>query len=445
MTTFPQQVIAQSLASALAATGVPARAEGQGVHWHVDAGPRHAKTVRVHCFNYDRGVSALIVGMNPANTRTGQRTETEPPREGAEYLTVLHEHQALVADGRTADLAAVQAAVKAWLAGRTLTELETIAPYVDAEGRVMRAIAAGIDPALRRDLGGDPSYELWVYGNGRSCRARHRGNGVECTFWFGPAQIAYGHDLVDVPSVIHAWLVDHPSIGELPTRVPGVTLGRHAEVLAENPPRWHWLHVLDRIANPDDVLAPLGPLINSLAGSPIATRFYCYSSLNRLCFSASSHYPWVNENLPMIEPGPDGAVYVDGVSRELDNAVAAIEALLRAAPVAPFFGNRADYDYRMLGETLARAGSTWRPQLRQRSQWLYLVGAGQDGRECTINGLHVQFTEGDTHVDTTWPTFDDVAEVVRRFCESGTPLAEVTNDPRALNVPNFLSEPPRDP
>ena len=64
--------------------------------------------------------------------------------------------------------------------------------------------------------------------------------------------------------------------------------------------RWHWLQFRDRIADPHDVLAPLRTLIEALATSPVATRFYTYSSLHMLCFSASSHFPWVDDGLPVV-------------------------------------------------------------------------------------------------------------------------------------------------
>src|SRR5207249_36169 len=105
--------------------------------------------------------------------------------------------------------------------------------------------------------------------------------------------------------------VTRSPVHELPTRAPGVELERHAEVLEQDPARWHWLHVRDRIADPDDVLASLHDLIEKLGASPLATTFYSYSSLNRFCFSASSHYPWVGERLPVVAPAGDGVYMVD--------------------------------------------------------------------------------------------------------------------------------------
>jgi hypothetical protein len=104
------------------------------------------------------------------------------------------------------------------------------------------------------------------------------------------------------PSAVSAWLVGRMPLGVLAERVTGVELERHAEILESEPARWHWLHVRDRLAETDDVLAPLRELIEVLTARRIATTFYTYSSLNRLCFSASSHYPWVDEGLPVVAP-----------------------------------------------------------------------------------------------------------------------------------------------
>jgi hypothetical protein len=89
-----------------------------------------------------------------------------------------------------------------------------------------------------------------------------------------------------------------PAMRAFAERVPGVELERHAEVPEIDPARWHWLHFGDRISDPRNVPAPLRPLIEALAASPIATRFYTYSSLNMLSFSASAHYPWADDRLP---------------------------------------------------------------------------------------------------------------------------------------------------
>ena len=371
--------MAEDLVRLLAAAGVRGRVEGGGVHWQVDAGPiesgtlkgfpnppamvraeqssatPHAigtRTVVVACFWYDRAISGLMLGMNPANARSRLHT-SRAPYEGPEYFTVVREGDADVADGRAHDVNEAVAGARAWLAGADLEALAREAPFIDRRGRAMRAIAAQVNPALRLTLGRDPGYEVFVKTAVRSCTLRPEDDGTtSCAFLIGQAQLARAADVSDVRAAVDAWLVDAVPVGTLAHRVPGVELERHAEVLEVDPARWHWLHFGDRIADPRDVLAPLRALIETLAASPIATRFYTYSSLSMLCFSASSHYPWADEDLPVVWLADAPGVYLVSENRrrrdadanrapkrcDLRGAVQLIETMLAASPVAPFFG-----------------------------------------------------------------------------------------------------------
>jgi hypothetical protein len=104
-----------------------------------------------------------------------------------------------------------------------------------------------------------------------------RASGTSCGFYLGAAPLAFASNAADVPGDIAAWVLDGVTLRQLEAR--GVTLERHAEVLESDPARWHWLHVRDRVARPDDVLAPLAPLIAALADSQTARRFYTFSNL----------------------------------------------------------------------------------------------------------------------------------------------------------------------
>lgn len=381
----------------LSTAGIRARASGGGVHWHVDIEPEAPRSLRVHCFWYERAIAALMLGMNPSNARSALRTPPAP-YEGPEYFVIVRDGETKVADGRTREAADVVTCARAWLAGG---DLEREAPFIDAKGRAMRALARQLDPGLRHEIGEDPSYELWVYGEGRSCKVIASG---ACSFLIGQAQIALGH-VRDLPAAVRTWLVDRVAVGALATAIPEVALERHAEVLEVDPARWHWLHVRDRIADPTDVLAPMRELIEALAESPIARTFYTYSSLDRLCFSASSHYPWVDDDLPVVTPR-DGA------------GVAQIEATLAASPLRPFFGSAPHHELPRLAESLARCGSALRPQVVQRLAWHDLVVTSVDGtRRCKVSDRHVSFLGPTGRVDQSLPTLDDVARAIQRYCE----------------------------
>src|SRR5262249_27706390 len=152
-----------------------------------------------------------------------------------------------------------------------------------------------ISPSLRREIGRDPSYELWVYGDNRSCRMTKADAAVACAFRVGQAQIAYAANLDEIPAAVEAWLSERIDARTLAARFRAVSLERHAEILESNPARWHWMHLLERVSDAEDVLAPLRELIEVLATKPQASQFFSFSSLNSFCFSASSHYPWARE------------------------------------------------------------------------------------------------------------------------------------------------------
>lgn len=335
-----QERIARDLAAQLLDANVGVEVTGAGVHWRVEA-KAGGSAVTVHCFWYERVETRLVLGMNRANARSRLQRRAVP-YEGAEFLVVLSRDGARVADGRTGKAADVIACVRAWLGGASLEQLAHDAPFVDEKGRAMRALAARLPKQLRWRLEGDPAYALSVRAEGRAVEIVQH----DCAFMLGPATVALACEPKDVLHLTSRWLVERIGLSALAASDPSVELERHALVLEKDPAEWHWLHVRDRLADEADVLAPLRDIIQVLARSPIATKFFSFSSLNRFCFSASSHFPWVNEGLPVIAPLRDGKYGVTLASRSetsmtsctLEEAVAQIEAALTNYPVAPFFG-----------------------------------------------------------------------------------------------------------
>jgi hypothetical protein len=347
-------------------------------------------------------------------------------------LVVLHGDGRRVADGRTRNAAEVVACARAWLANVEVDQLVREVSFVDEKPRAMRALAKALDSRLRWDIGPEPGCELWIYGEGRSCKVVSIVDGVACSFLTGQAQVAHGRTLRDVPAAVSAWLVSGLSIGALRNEVAGVELERYAEVLEVDPARWHWLHLRDRIADADDVLAPLRDLVEALAARPIVAAFYSFSSLNRLCFSASSHYPWVNEGLPSVVPANSGTYLVADTRCDLRRAVEVIEARLAAAPVRPFFGSEPHYELPILSERLAKLGSPLRPELMQRGAWYRLsVSDHTHERRCTVSGRHVSFMESEECLDAIWTHFEDGVDAIRDFCERGRSLNDIARDSRA--------------
>lgn len=350
--------------------GDAAQVVGQGVHWKVEV-VGASRRCEVSCFWYGEA-AGLSLGMNPGNTRAALRP-TYSQRSGAEYLVRFHEGRR-VAGGRTQDVDAAIGAVREWLQGNSIASVEEAWPFVDATRRRMREVLAVISPSCadvaRCEIDSNNGYELWVYGHGRSCQLHPGADGVvTASFWIGHAQVAFGDITADPVTPIARW-VRGTTLAELTDL--GVTAERHAEVLeVGDAARWHWLHVRDRIQDPGDVLAASRALIERLAERELPTRFFSFSSLDNLCFSASSHYPWVNEGLPAINAG----------ERNVESTIERIERALAACPIAPFFGAATRLTVDKL--TSALAGSTLRAELRQRGQW-FEAAVVHEGRHCRV-------------------------------------------------------------
>jgi hypothetical protein len=428
------EAMAHELVSRLRSADLAARATGGGVHWQVDVGPMASRSVRVHCFWYERALSGIVIGMNPANARSRLRG-VPVPYEGPEYLVILYGDAVRIADGRTRESADVVGCAREWLASGDLDCVVEMAPFIDEKARAMRAVARGLDPQVRWKIGNEPGYELWAYGEGRSCKVEGSGT-LACSFLLGQAQVAYGGALGDVASAVSAWLVDRMPLRALAERVRGVELERHAEVLETEPARWHWLHVRDRLADPDDALTPLRELIEALTASRIATTFYTYSSLYRLCFSASSHYPWVDEGLPVVTPTTQPGTYsVDDTLCDLGHAIQLIESKLSATPLRPFFGSAPHHEMPRLNELLARSSSGLYPQLVQCGALYALAVADASGaKRCEVDGRSVTFADGTDRLNVTWRALEDAVSAICRYCEGSASLNELAADARARHV-----------
>jgi hypothetical protein len=383
-----------------------------------------------------------MLGMNSRNARSRSRSKPQS-YTGPEYLMILRDRGTRIVDGRTRDEPMAMQAACRWIEGASLDELTKDLPFIDRKPRAMHELAARLAPGMRWDIGPEPSCDLWAYGDGRSCKATLIDDEqVACSFLLGQAQIAYSAELEVIPTAIATWLVERVPVVELARRFPAIQLESHAELIESAPARWHWLHVLDRIADPNDVLAPLRELIAELAKSRIATQFYSFSSMNRLCFSASSHYPWVNEGLPVVAPAGDGRYMVDSTPCDLSRAMSLIEAALSAYPIKPFFGSEPHHDLPALQACLQQQDSALVPRLIQRQGW-YRLEVSTGSRQCDVSGRHVSFQDGAFEVRATWPTFDAVVAAVRRFLEEGASLGSIAEDPAAEHVakrgPEFMT------
>ena len=428
--------MAQELASCLNEQGVQAHVEGAGVHWQVNA-KHNARTARVHCFWYDMP-TGLILGMNAANARVSFKQpffkrlfkhffrRRRKQYMGPEYLTLLHDEGQEVACGRTHELHEATQSVQMWMQGASLGEVWSTVPYIDARRRAMQP---AIDQLGEREwaLTGDPTYELWVHSKGRSCRIVRDGEHYACRLLLGQAVAARIQPLVDVQEAVDVWLDQKASIRLLPKLLDHVSVARHAELLDTTPAAWHWAHVRERIADPKDVLAPLAPFLEMLSQNPMTTAFYSFSSLNRFVFSSSSHYPWVGDGLPVLAPAKEqGMVWVDEELMSYEAALRKVEALLKEAPHAPFFGTATHLCFKELCAALKSRGSRLEPRFIHRQQWLDLVITAKD-RTCQFfdDVTRVGFIEGEQEVSVSWSTQDDAVCACIAFLEEGATLDEI--------------------
>jgi hypothetical protein len=393
---------ARRLAATLTAEGVVASVDAAGGSWHVDVAAISGRSLQVTCFWYERKYGARPLGM-------------KSPYQGPEFMIDFLDAGGCTVSGRTTVRADVAGCVRAWLSGASLDDLVRHMPFVDQGPRALRAIGGLLDPRIRWEI---VQSRVWAYADGRACVL----DGVSCGFLVGPAQVASTSESTDVSGDVTAWLLDGVPLAVLAGR--GVQVGRHAHVLESDPARCCWLHVRDRIANPDDVLAPLAPLIDLLASSSIASRFYPFSSLFFLCFSASSHFPFVCLDLT-IAPAADGDVYVDDVRCTLGEAVARIESALSASVVEPFFGSRDDLDVRVITESLSRRGNALRPEIIQRGPgqqiWLRVLR-----RSCQLTADILRCFEADAEFTVICADPDDVVEQAWRFLREGATIEDLT-------------------
>lgn len=420
-----EEQLARETAAQLRAAGLEADARGEGVHWRVVA-TSGARSVEAACFWYEAAITGLMLGMNPSNARRslGDAITTY---DGPELATRLLDGGRTVDEGRTRTPEAFHACVRAWLAGATPQELIAVAPFIGELRRAAEVLAARLDPRVRRAIGGDPSFELWAYGPGeRACRAARGG----CAFFVGQAQLAHGV-LADPAAAIDAWTVGGATLDDVAAH--GATIERHAALLFDDPARWHWAHVRDRIANPNDVLAPLAPLLRALADSPIASRFFTFSSLSTLCFSASSHYPWVGA-LPTAVASRDGGLIV-GETRAADvaSAVRTIEAALAASPIAPFFGSAPHHELPAVAAAFAAAGSTRVPEIYQTEQWAN-VAVVDDDRIAMIHGRHLTCVADGARWDLRCRSLADVVGLALRFVDERASRDQLTADLRTVRT-----------
>lgn len=402
-----EEQVARELATALepALPGASIAVAGMGVHWHVDLRVG-ARSARVHCFVYGDLVGALVLG--PRGNSHLSRVQVGPEltiRQGAEFLVYFAEGDLRVADGRTQEQDAAIAALADWLvARRSLAEIHAAHPFVDRHRRALQRLAAAIDPALaaagapmRAVLEDDGSLELWVYGPGRSCVLAWLGDDrADAGFVLRHAQLARGAGApAEVAAAVARWL-GGATLEALAAALPGLALAESAGLYARGEvAAWHWANVLrsaraELAAGQDGALGFYVPLLERVVATPAVARFFAFTSLDRLCFSRCSHFPFATEGLPIVHPAgraPEpryqvvcGEAHAVG---DADATVATLAAMLSTVAEAPFHGTVEDLLVEPVNAEFARLGSPLRAARVQRRQW-FDTRVARGSRSCTL-------------------------------------------------------------
>ena len=417
----PEEKIARQLIEKLSEVGISAEVQGTGSHQTVEIAAIGYRSLSVSCYWYEYESSAMMIGLNPANSRS-QLRKSRQPTVGAEFYIQLESEDKRIADGRTQEQEEVVACARSWLSGATYDAVVEIASFIDVKRRKMKTIAAQFDPQLDWEILDDLGCELWVYGNLRSCQIMID----SIAYYVGQAQVAFQPHLESASENVAVWILENVSLSTLAER--GVQLERHAELIECDSAGWHWLHVRDRIANPKDVLYPLASLITALAESPIASQFYTFSSLNRFCFSASSHYPWVGL-FPGVSLIGEGKYSVGKMHCNLPEAVAEIEAVLSRSPVKPFFGSEPDHDLPIFAKIFSQQGDRLRPQIVRRGQWSDVV-VSHSSRRCQLSSDSIVCREGNKRLGGgSCATAEDVVHIANRFLLEQISFDQLKEDP----------------
>lgn len=361
------------------------RVEGRGVHWRV-AVEHGARGAGVACFWYaPAGPGTMMLGLGGSNAHLGAVVPGAPrvARAGAEYFVELREGERRIADGRAHDPSVVAGCLHAWLVERRdLGELYAQWPFVDAKLRALRRLAALVESApagpspVRVVIEHDIGDELWVYGDDRSCRLDPGPEATAgCAFLIGQSQVAaamVGESALG--EVVAAWSQGQVTLAALARRVPGLEVLPFAELLERGEAaRWHWANALAAAEHGVYPLCEFRPLIERVVARREICRFFSFTSLSTLCFSYSSNYPFVRDDLPVVAALGDGRFAVDhardGGTGDARQTAERLAKILAAAPHRPFRGSAAHHDRSFVDEELARQGSSLRARLVQKRQW----------------------------------------------------------------------------
>ncbi|MEM9074337.1 MAG: hypothetical protein AAGE52_37935 [Myxococcota bacterium] len=375
--------------------------DGRGIRWHVIAA-QGERAVRINCLHSGHSGALVLGAKGNRHLRHVSAQRRPAPRVGTEY-DVSFEHEGTpIATGRTQDEERTLDAVCLWLSGEALSVVSDAHSFVDREQREGDRIASLLRAGLRgqfvvaRDNELGPNRKVWVYGEGRSCQVASLDNGlVGCALLLASTQVAR---LEISPSqtvdVVQRWL-EHASIATICASHPQTEVAPHADLFERGEiSQWLWANLLDG-SQTNSVLGGYRPLIVEILRRPIVSRFFAFTSLNRLCFSLCSHFPFETRGLPVISPegvASYRAVTEQGVIEGRATKVAAfLEQSLSTIGRAPWHGVAAEALIPSINRALASRGLEECARRVQRKQWWDVAVESSVGR------VRVSACHDDTH------------------------------------------------
>jgi hypothetical protein len=319
------------------------------------------------------------------------------------YVATLSEGLHAITAGRTRDAEQVAACARAWLVERRDQAAITEAfDFIDGKRRRLQQLATRLGASVRVAIEEDNGCELWAYGEGRSCRLDPREEGgTDCAFLAGVSEVARAAlDDTSLGAAVDAWAGARCSLAELATRVAGLALSPGAEMLARGElTAWHWSQVLDEARSGSPPLSYYRPLVERMAQNGTIARFFSFTSMETFCFSYCSHFRFVTDGLPSLWPQQRGDYEIQlGDQRwigDVDATVTKLEALLGAAPRAPFEGTATLAALPLVNDELTRLGSALRATRWQVRGW-YAIAVEAGDRRCVLHEAHVDFVETDS-------------------------------------------------
>ncbi|BBM85626.1 DUF6193 family natural product biosynthesis protein [Candidatus Uabimicrobium amorphum] len=426
-------------------TCVEVAIEGAGVHWHVEAQYKNRRC-RIHCMYYDN-MDGLWLGMRGNAHLRGSTNDTpQITHRGVEYLISFHDNDDRICEGRTYDYNSIYGCIRGWIiACESREKLYEKFDFIDKNTRTLKALGKQIDASQKRrgskwrtcfepSYTGDVGVELWVYAQRYSCRiCTTPSNTIRCSFFINATLLASQDSTIeDIETSVYLWTDQQITLDKLQQKFPQLQIRDFARVFERGDySDWHWQNVLQQARSGDEVLEYYLPILEEIVVRPEIKCFFSFTSLNRLCFSRCSHYPFMTEGLPVLFPTQEGCFAhcgeysICGNYEVICNFLS--EHLERLAQPAPFVGTIRQFFISPLNKALEKLHSDVRMEHVQQNQWSR-VQAAKNNYRCGLeiyeeeeNLYGIYFSKDDSEIALgRFASVDATAVAINKWLNHGS-------------------------